>query len=246
MPVRTALSDDLRWDSAALTDPLLAGLSGYPEPGPAASAGPATMLVTIQVTLPGIRAGDLAGSYDPLGGASQLAGRLHDLAARSAREVAADADIATTVSLVVDRPGSAPARAPEAVPPVAPAQRRPLFSRQPAAAAAELGQPPAAAPAPAALRIDTSSREAVLHGHALVLTRREYELLLFLATRPGRVFTRPQLLKWVWGHEVVSGERTVDVHVRRLRAKLLPGGPVITTVRGVGYRLDEADQVSVS
>jgi DNA-binding response OmpR family regulator len=60
------------------------------------------------------------------------------------------------------------------------------------------------------------------------------------------VFTRPQLLKWVWGHEVVSGERTVDVHVRRLRAKLLPGGPVITTVRGVGYRLDEADRVAVS
>ncbi|MDQ1651415.1 MAG: hypothetical protein QOI35_615, partial [Cryptosporangiaceae bacterium] len=116
----------------------------------------------------------------------------------------------------------------------------------PAATAPDLGQPPVATPAPATLRIDTSSREAVLDGTALVLTRREYELLLFLATRPGRVFTRPQLLKWVWGHEVVSGERTVDVHVRRLRAKLLPGGPVITTVRGVGYRLDEADRVAVS
>jgi hypothetical protein len=241
MPARTAFSDDLRWDSAATADPLMADLSRT-------ATEPATMMVTVQVTLPGVRSGDPAGSYDPLGGASQLAGRLHDLAARSAREVTADADVATTVSLVVERPGAVPPRAPTAdgPTPIAPAQRRPLFSRPPATAAPDLGQPPAATPAPATLRIDTSSREAVLAGHALVLTRREYELLLFLATRPGRVFTRPQLLKWVWGHEVVSGERTVDVHVRRLRAKLLPGGPVITTVRGVGYRLDEADRVSVS
>ncbi|MCW2506451.1 MAG: putative two component transcriptional regulator, winged helix family, partial [Actinomycetia bacterium] len=212
MPARTAFSDDLRWDAAALGDPLMADLSR-------AAAEPATMMVTIQVTLPGVRAGDPAGSYDPLGGASQLAGRLHDLAARSAREVAVDADVNTTVSLVVERPGSVGARpAADAATPVAPAQRRPLFARPPAATAPDLGQPPVATPAPATLRIDTSSREAVLDGTALVLTRREYELLLFLATRPGRVFTRPQLLKWVWGHEVVSGERTVDVHVRRLRA----------------------------
>jgi DNA-binding response OmpR family regulator len=97
----------------------------------------------------------------------------------------------------------------------------------------------------APLRIFTESRDAVLGGSSLTLTRREYDLLLFLAEHPGRVFTRPQLLKWVWGHSIISGERTVDVHVRRLRAKLRRHGPTITTVRGVGYRLDDATRVAV-
>jgi DNA-binding response OmpR family regulator len=59
------------------------------------------------------------------------------------------------------------------------------------------------------------------------------------------VFDRAQLLRQVWGYEMVSGERTVDVHVRRLRVKLGEPGPLIATVRGVGYRLDEAARVVV-
>jgi DNA-binding response OmpR family regulator len=97
----------------------------------------------------------------------------------------------------------------------------------------------------APLQIDTGRRDAVLSGSSLMLTRREYDLLLFLAGHPGRVFTRPQLLKWVWGYDIISGERTVDVHIRRLRRKLRQQGPTITTVRGIGYRLDDATRVDV-
>jgi DNA-binding response OmpR family regulator len=79
----------------------------------------------------------------------------------------------------------------------------------------------------------------------VLLTRREYDLLLFLAGHPGRVFTRPQLLKWVWGYEIVSGERTVDVHIRRLRRKLREHGPTISTIRGIGYRFDDPTLVDV-
>jgi DNA-binding response OmpR family regulator len=77
------------------------------------------------------------------------------------------------------------------------------------------------------------------------LTRREYDLLVFLCEHPRRVFSRGQLLSQVWGYDLVSGERTVDVHVRRLRVKLGERGPLIATVRGVGYRLDDAAQVMV-
>lgn len=75
------------------------------------------------------------------------------------------------------------------------------------------------------------------------LTRIEYELLLFLAERPRRVFTRLQLLSSVWGYEHAVA-RTVDVHVRRLRAKL-DGSEVVTTVYGVGYRLADEARISV-
>jgi DNA-binding response OmpR family regulator len=68
-------------------------------------------------------------------------------------------------------------------------------------------------------------------------TFKEFELLRFLAERPGRVFTRPTLLREVWGYDFYGGTRTVDVHVRRLRAKLGPEyESLIETVRGVGYR----------
>ena len=62
---------------------------------------------------------------------------------------------------------------------------------------------------------------------------------------PRRVFSRGQLLHQVWGYDMVSGERTVDVHVRRLRVKLGGRTPLIATVRGVGYRLDEAAPVTI-
>jgi DNA-binding response OmpR family regulator len=81
----------------------------------------------------------------------------------------------------------------------------------------------------------------VYKGHSVVeLTRREFDLLQFLAEHPRRVFTRPQLLTYVWG-DLHTGGRTVDVHIRRLRAKL--GDDLVTTVRGVGYRL--ADRVDI-
>ena len=71
----------------------------------------------------------------------------------------------------------------------------------------------------------------------LDLTFKEFELLKFLAQHPGRVFTRAQLLQEVWGYVYFGGTRTVDVHVRRLRAKLGPEhDALIGTVRNVGYR----------
>jgi two-component system OmpR family response regulator len=97
----------------------------------------------------------------------------------------------------------------------------------------------------APLRIHPGRHVAELNGVPLTLTRREYGLLLFLADHPGRVYTRPQLLRAVWEQDLVSGVRTVDVHVRRIRAKLGEVGPVIGTVHGVGYRLDAADRVTV-
>ena len=74
-------------------------------------------------------------------------------------------------------------------------------------------------------------------GRPLDLTYKEFELLRFLASNPGRVYTRPALLREVWGYDFYGGTRTVDVHVRRLRAKLGPEHEhLIETVRGVGYR----------
>jgi DNA-binding response OmpR family regulator len=87
------------------------------------------------------------------------------------------------------------------------------------------------------LSIDTETYRVAASGRPLDLTFKEFELLRFLATRPGRVFTRPALLRQVWGYDFYGGTRTVDVHIRRLRAKLGPEHEhLIETVRGVGYR----------
>jgi DNA-binding response OmpR family regulator len=87
------------------------------------------------------------------------------------------------------------------------------------------------------LLIDESTYSVRLRGHALDLTFKEFELLKFLAQYPGRVFTRAQLLQEVWGYDYFGGTRTVDVHVRRLRAKLgAEHEALIGTVRNVGYR----------
>ena len=94
------------------------------------------------------------------------------------------------------------------------------------------------------VRILAGSRQVMLDGDLLPLTRLEFDLLLFLAERPRRVFTRGQLLAGVWGYDH-TGERTVDVHVRRLRLKLGNNLPVITTVYGVGYRLSDDSRVIV-
>ncbi|AYG02849.1 response regulator transcription factor [Gryllotalpicola protaetiae] len=86
--------------------------------------------------------------------------------------------------------------------------------------------------------IDEASYSAKVHGRPLDLTFKEFELLRFLATHPSRVFTREQLLSEVWGYDYFGGTRTVDVHVRRLRAKLGESESLIGTVRNVGYRFN--------
>jgi DNA-binding response OmpR family regulator len=92
---------------------------------------------------------------------------------------------------------------------------------------------------PLALNLETY--QAVIGGRPLDLTYMEYELLKFLATHPGKVFTREVLLSRVWGYEYYGGARTVDVHIRRLRAKLgEEHAPLISTVRSVGYRFGQA------
>ena len=88
------------------------------------------------------------------------------------------------------------------------------------------------------LVIDEDSYQVRLRGQPLDLTYKEFELLKTLAGSPGRVFTRDLLLQEVWGYDYFGGTRTVDVHVRRLRAKLGPEyESMIGTVRGVGYKL---------
>ena len=87
------------------------------------------------------------------------------------------------------------------------------------------------------LTVDAGGYVARVRGRPLDLTYKEFELLKYLAQHPGRVFTRAQLLQEVWGYDYYGGTRTVDVHVRRLRAKLGPEHEqLIGTVRNVGYK----------
>jgi DNA-binding response OmpR family regulator len=95
------------------------------------------------------------------------------------------------------------------------------------------------------LSIDEDTYVVRLRGVPLDLTYREFELLKYLFGNPGRVFTRGQLLQEVWGYDYYGGTRTVDVHIRRLRAKLgAEYESLIGTVRGVGYKLDPQGPVS--
>jgi DNA-binding response OmpR family regulator len=91
------------------------------------------------------------------------------------------------------------------------------------------------------LVLNLETYQAAISGKPLDLTYMEYELLKFLATHPGKVFTRETLLSRVWGYEYYGGARTVDVHVRRLRAKLgNEHEQLIQTVRSVGYRFGQS------
>jgi DNA-binding response OmpR family regulator len=83
--------------------------------------------------------------------------------------------------------------------------------------------------------IDDATYSARVHGRPMDLTFKEFELLRFLAQHPGRVFSREQLLSEVWGYDYFGGTRTVDVHIRRLRAKLGDLEALIGTVRNRGY-----------
>ncbi len=95
----------------------------------------------------------------------------------------------------------------------------------------------------AGVSIDSDKREVRVDGVRLNLSRIEYELFKMLAEYPGRVYEREQILTRVWGHDVAVTERTVDVHVKSLRKKLVMAGrpaDTIETVRGVGYRLADS------
>ena len=95
------------------------------------------------------------------------------------------------------------------------------------------------------LAMDTDTYRVTAGGRPLDLTFKEFELLRYLALHPGRVFTRPALLREVWGYDFYGGTRTVDVHVRRLRAKLGPEHEhLIETVRSVRYRAAEPRALS--
>lgn len=88
------------------------------------------------------------------------------------------------------------------------------------------------------LHIDVAGYEARVRGRRLELTHQEFELLRFIAQNRGKVWTREQLLSKVWGYRYYGGSRTVDIHVRRLRAKLgATAGGLIETVRNVGYKM---------
>lgn len=93
----------------------------------------------------------------------------------------------------------------------------------------------------AGLVLNLETYQAAIDGRPLDLTYMEYELLKFLASHPGKVFTRETLLSRVWGYEYYGGARTVDVHIRRLRAKLgEEHAGLIQTVRSVGYRFGQS------
>lgn len=100
-------------------------------------------------------------------------------------------------------------------------------------------------PGQSSLSLHTGPRLLLRDGSPVDLTRREYDLFQFLCENPRRVFTRAQLLRLVWGYDMVGTERTVDVHIRRLRVKLGDCSSIIATVRGVGYRLDDDAPVDI-
>jgi two-component system phosphate regulon response regulator PhoB len=91
------------------------------------------------------------------------------------------------------------------------------------------------------LRLDLASHQLYIDNHPVHLGQTEYKLLQFFMTHPGRVYSRAQLLDFVWGRNVYVEERTVDVHILRLRKALKPSGfeGMIQTVRGAGYRFSE-------
>ena len=84
------------------------------------------------------------------------------------------------------------------------------------------------------LTIDPDKFEVIVEGKDVTLAKKEFELLYLLASRPGRVFLRNEILNQIWGNDVIVGDRTIDVHIRKVRQKL--GLDCITTVKGVGYK----------
>lgn len=87
-----------------------------------------------------------------------------------------------------------------------------------------------------ALTIDPERFLVIFEGNEIMLAKKEFELLYYLASKPGRVFLRNEILSQVWGADVIVGDRTIDVHIRKIRQKL--GVDCITTVKGVGYKFE--------
>lgn len=109
----------------------------------------------------------------------------------------------------------------------------------------QLRRSPAAEPAstltgPHGLRVDTVGRRVSVDGAEVALTPKEFDLLVALAARPGAVMAREDLMREVWHTEWFGATKTLDMHVSTLRRKLGPAGAAITTVRGVGFRLERA------
>ena len=86
------------------------------------------------------------------------------------------------------------------------------------------------------LTIDRERYVVIQNDEEIILPRKEFELLSLLASKPDRVFTREEIFEQVWGNDVIVGERTIDVHVRKIREKL--GISIITTVKGIGYKFE--------
>jgi two-component system alkaline phosphatase synthesis response regulator PhoP len=86
------------------------------------------------------------------------------------------------------------------------------------------------------LVIDPEKFVVEYEGRDIVLAKKEFELLYLLASKPGRVFLRNEILSQVWGNDVIVGDRTIDVHIRKIRQKL--GVDCVTTVKGVGYKFE--------
>lgn len=86
------------------------------------------------------------------------------------------------------------------------------------------------------IEINREEYKIVRHNEEIVLPRKEFELFYLLATKPGKVFTREEILDKVWGNEVVVGGRTIDVHIRKLREKI--GDDFFKTIKGVGYKIE--------
>jgi two-component system alkaline phosphatase synthesis response regulator PhoP len=76
----------------------------------------------------------------------------------------------------------------------------------------------------------------IKQGHQIDLARKELELLMLLVSKPGKVFTREEIFNKIWGNDVIVGNRTIDVHIRKLREKI--GDDFIKTIKGIGYKFD--------
>lgn len=87
------------------------------------------------------------------------------------------------------------------------------------------------------IEIDREKYSVKINGEPVALARKEFELLSLLASRPGKVFLRNEILGQIWGTDVIVGDRTIDVHIRKIRQKL--GIDCISTVKGVGYKFEE-------
>jgi len=94
------------------------------------------------------------------------------------------------------------------------------------------------------ITIDASKYTVAINDNIVMLAKKEFELLHLLATKPGRVFLRNEILEQVWGNEVIVGDRTIDVHIRKIRQKL--GVNCISTIKGVGYKFDYEPDLALS